>query len=108
MINWRKIQDECPLSYRRFSEVMFPSIGVLGLSTLYLFDPKKLFGFFDKEKIFLTIDRFGYNQWVFTITLTDGRVLCPHQESRNTREEIEIDGFMECFRIMEQTYHVKD
>jgi hypothetical protein len=108
MFNWKKIQIDYPNAYKRFCEVMFPYIGVMGLSTLYLFDTRKLYYFFDKQKIFLTIERFGPNQWVYTISLSDGRVLCPYQESRNSRDEIESDGFIECFRIMEKSYHVEE
>lgn len=100
MINWKKIRILYPHAYHRFVEVMFPYVGVIGLSTLYLFESKKLYYFFDKEKVFLTVERFGPNQWLYIITLGDGRVLCPDQESRNSRDEIEMDGFMECFRVL--------
>jgi len=100
MLNWKKIKIVYPLSYDRFVGVMFPYMGVLGLSTLHLFEVKKLYYFFDKEKIYLTVERFGTNQWLYIITLGDGSVVCPKQSLRNSREEIELDGFMECFRIL--------
>ena len=49
MFNWKKIQIDYPNAYKRFCEVMFPYIGVMGLSTLYLFDTRKLYYFFDKQ-----------------------------------------------------------
>ena len=100
MMNWKKIRIVYPHAYQRFVEVMFPYVGVIGLSTLYLFDPKKLYYFFDKEKVFLMIERFGPNQWLYIITLGDGSVFCPTQSSRSSREEIEFDGFTECFRVL--------
>lgn len=100
MLNWKKIKTQYPRSYDRFVGVMFPYVGVLGLSTLYLFETKKLYYFFDKQKVYLTIERFGNHQWLYTISLGDGTVLCPKQESRKTRDEIEIDGFIECFNVL--------
>lgn len=100
MLNWKKIKVLFPHSYNRFVDVMFPYVGVIGLSTLYLFEVNKLYYFFDKEKIYLTVERFGVNQWLFIISLGDGGVVCPKQSSRNSREEIELDGFMECFKIL--------
>jgi len=110
MINWKKIKIVYPQAYQRFVEVMFPYVGVIGLSTLYLFESKKLYYFFDKEKVYLTVERFGPNQWLYIITLGDGRVICPQQSSRNSREEIELDGFMECFRVLnnQMTIELKD
>lgn len=107
MLNWKKIKVLFPHSYNRFVEVMFPYVGVLGLSTLYLFEVKKLYYFFDKEKIYLTVERFGHNQWLYIITMGDGRVLCPKQSVRDSRDEIELDGFMECFKLLNKQNETK-
>lgn len=100
MLNWRKIKEVYPRSYEKFVETMFPYVGVIGTSTLYLFDSKKLYYFFDKNGIYLTIERIGPNQWLYTISLSNGNVICPKQSSRESREEVELDGFLECFKIL--------
>ena len=100
MLNWKKIKEEFPQSYGMFVETMFPYVGVIGTSTLHLFEVKKLYYFFDKYGIYLTIERIGNSQWLYTISLRNGNVICPRQETRSTREEIELDGFFECFRIL--------
>lgn len=100
MLNWRKIKEDCPRSYDKFVETMFPYVGVMGTSTLHLFETKKLYYFFDKNGIYLTIERIGPNQWLYTISLFNGKVVCPQQSSRESRDEVEIDGFTECFKIL--------
>jgi len=100
MIQWKKIKNNYPHSYKRFVEVMFPYVGVIGVSTLDVFDTKRLFFFFDKESVFLNVERLGPYQWVYTISLSDGRGSFPEQETRQTRDEIEIDGFNECFKVL--------
>ena len=42
------------------------------------------------------------NQWVFNVSLHNGFVLGPGSESKATREESEIDGFLECFKILDK------
>ena len=41
-------------------------------------------------------------QWIFTISLSNGTVFGPMQSSKETREESESDGFIECFRILDK------
>jgi hypothetical protein len=41
-------------------------------------------------------------QWVFSISLNNGIVFGPAQSSKENREDIEKDGFFECFRILEK------
>jgi len=100
MIEWKKIKNSYPHSYNRFVEVMFPYVGVIGVSTLDVFDTKRLFFFFDKQNVFLNVERLGPYQWIYTISLSDGRGSFPKQETRKTRDEMEIDGFHECFRVL--------
>jgi len=42
------------------------------------------------------------NQWVYNISLHNGIVLGPGQESKPTREECEIDGFLDCFKLLDK------
>ncbi len=102
MMNWKKIKREYPHSYKKFVEVMFPYVGVVGVITLNTFDVKRLFSFFDNESVFLNVERLTSYQWVYSILLKDGRGTFPKQESRSTREEVEIDGFEECFKVLNQ------
>jgi len=91
-----------PDGFKRFSEIMFPSVGVLSLNTLEFYDNKKLYQFFDKEGIYLTLEMYKKTQWVYNISLHNGIVLGPGQDSKQTREECEIDGFFDCFKILDK------
>lgn len=104
MLNWKKIKEVYPQSYEKFVDTMFPYVGVLGVSTLNLFEIKKLYYFFDKHGIYLTIERIGPSQWLYTISLSNGNVICPRQESRGSREEVELDGFHECFNVLNREF----
>ena len=81
---------------------MFPNVGVLSISTIASYDLKKLYRFFDKEGIFLTLEMYSIKQWIFTISLSNGIVFGPMQSSKETREECESGGFCECFKILEK------
>jgi hypothetical protein len=100
-MEWREIELLYPESFKRFVTKMFPNVGVISISTLEFFDIKKLYGFFDEEGIYLTIERYNKNQWVSTISLSNGIVFGPAKESRRTREETEQDGFTECFKVLD-------
>lgn len=101
-MDWYIIQYLYPKAFIRFSESMFPNVGVLSISTLNLYDNKKLYQFFDKQGVFLTVERLGEEQWLYSISLKNGIVYGPKQESKTSREEIEIDGFNECFKILDK------
>lgn len=101
MFNWKKIKEDYPRSYGKFVETMFPYVGVIGTSTLHLFELSKLYYFFDKHGIYLTIERIGNSQWLYTISLHNGNVICPKQQSRETRDAVEMDGFIECFKVLD-------
>ena len=68
---------------------------------------KKLYQFFDKEGVYLTIEMYTPNQWVYTISLQNGFVYGPTNDSKTSRDEIEIDGFNECFRVLDKLIRVK-
>jgi len=101
MIDWYSIEYLYPNSFKRFISAMFPNVGVLSLSTLEFYDTKKLYYFFDKEGVYLTIEMYNPHQWVFSISLSNGIVFGPTQDSKSTRPEVEFDGFTECFRILD-------
>jgi hypothetical protein len=42
------------------------------------------------------------HQWVFSISLINGVVFGPTQYSKTNREETEIEGFLECFKILDK------
>jgi hypothetical protein len=102
MIDWYTVQYLYPKAFERFSNIMFPNVGVLSLSTLEYYDTKKLYHFFDKEGVYLTIEMYNPHQWVFSISLSNGIVFGPTQESKPTRTQTEYDGFIECFRILDK------
>lgn len=100
-MDWYVVEYLYPDAFEEFKNKMFPNMGVLSLSTIECYDVKKLFGFFDREGIYLNIEMFTTHHWGFTILLHGGIVLCPPQEHRKNRESIECDGFMECFRMLQ-------
>jgi hypothetical protein len=102
MVDWYNIKNTCPNAFTTFVNVMFPNIGLPCISILTHYDIKKLYHFFDKQGIFLTIEMFTKDSWVFTISLNDGRVFTPCKEFKPSRETIEIDGFNECFIVLEK------
>ena len=51
MIDWYSVEYLYPSSFKEFTNVMFPNVGVLSLSTLEFYDVKKLYYFFDKEGV---------------------------------------------------------
>ncbi len=81
---------------------MFPNVGVISLSTLTFFDEKKLYKFFDKEGVYLNVEMYNPNQWVCSISLENGMVFGPTQDSMANREEVETIGFFECFKVLEK------
>jgi len=101
-MDWYTIEYLYPNSFSRFIKTMFPNVGVLSLSTLECYDTKKLYHFFDKEGVFLTIEMYNPHQWVFTVSLQNGIVFGPTQDSKPTREDVECDGFCECFKILDK------
>jgi hypothetical protein len=102
MLDWYTIEYLYHESFKRFTEVMFPNVGVLSVSTLCVYDTKKLYQFFDKEGVYLTVEMYNPHQWVFTISLSNGIVFGPTQDSKKTREECETEGFMDCFKILDK------
>jgi|SaaInl6LU_22_DNA_1037377.scaffolds.fasta_scaffold108611_2 hypothetical protein len=102
MLNWKEIKRDYNRSYSRFIENMFPYVGVLCPSTLQSYDIKKLYYFFDDQYVFLTIERICVNHWVYTITLGDGKVYSSGRGDLTCREDAEINGFEECFSILEK------
>lgn len=101
-MDWYVIEYLYPVAFNKFKETMFPNVGVISLSTLGLYDSKKLYQFFDKEGVYLTIEIYNPNQWVFSISLKNGIVFGPYQESTTTREECENGGFLESFKILDK------
>lgn len=101
-MEWYIIEFLYPNSFKRFTETMFPNVGVISLSILEFYDIKKLYRFFDLEGIYLTVEMLSKNQWVFSISTDNGTVLGTTKESRKNREEVEIDGFQECFRVLDK------
>jgi hypothetical protein len=101
-MDWYVIEYLYPIAFQRFKDTMFPNVGVISLSTLGLYDSKKLYQFFDKEGVYLTIEMYNPYQWVFSVSLKNGIVFGPTQDSRTTRDETETDGFLECFRILDK------
>ena len=101
-MEWYTIEYLYPSAFKDFRNVMFPNVGLLSISSLETFDLKKLYGFFDKRGVYLNVEMYSPYQWVFNVSLKNGIVYGPSQETKETREEIEIDGFMECFRILEK------
>jgi hypothetical protein len=106
-MDWYTIEFLYPDSFKKFIKIMFPNVGLLTISTLDYFDIKKLYKFFDGEGIYLTVEMYNPNQWVFIVSLGNGIVFGPMMESKQTREESECDGFYECFKILDKKIREK-
>jgi hypothetical protein len=39
--------------------------------------------------------------WVYMVSLDNGRVIAPSQDSKKKREDVEVQGFYECFQLLE-------
>jgi hypothetical protein len=102
MIDWYMVEFLYPIAFKKFTDTMFPNVGVISLSTLEFYDNKKLYQFFDKQGIFLTTEMYRPYHWVFTVSLQSGVIFGFNQESKSTRDEIECEGFIECFKIMDK------
>jgi len=100
MMNWYDIQYLYCDSMELFCSTMFPNVGVPSISVLEFYDIKKLYSFFDKQGIYLTIEMYTKNNWSYTISLENEKMIITSKESKNKREEIEYDGFEECFRLL--------
>lgn len=102
MLDWYTIEYLYPSSVERFSKVMFPNLGLVSLSLLNVLDMKRLYYFFDKQGIYLTVEMLSKDSWLYSVSLENGNSYAPCQISKSTREEIEIEGFHECFRLLEK------
>ena len=100
-MDWYVIQYLYPTALNRFGNTMFPNVGVPCVSVLEFYDIKKLYHFFDKQGIYLTVEMITRDMWVYTISLDNGKVVAPCQDSKKRREDIEVEGFYECFRLLE-------
>jgi hypothetical protein len=102
MVDWYIIEYLYPNSLKKFIKTMFPNTGILSISTLEYYDIKRLYHFFDKNGIYLSVEMCNPYQWIFTISLHNGIVFGLTHSSKKTREEAECEGFTECFKIMEK------
>ena len=102
MIDWYTIEYLYNESFNRFTNIMFPNMGVMCTSSLKNYDMKKLYRFFDKEGIYLNVELYGKYHWVYNISLHNGTTLGSPQITRHSREEIEVDGFIECFKLLDK------
>jgi hypothetical protein len=102
MLDWYTIEYLYENSFKRFIDTMFPNVGVLSVSMLCVYDTKKLYQFFDKEGIYLTVEMYNPNQWVYTISISNGIVFGPTKESKKSREECECEGFIDCFKVLDK------
>lgn len=102
MIDWYDIEYLYPESFNRFIGIMFPNVGVVSTSILKHFDVKKLYYFFDKEGVYLTVEKCCPHIWVYGISTDKGTAFGNGSSNGSTREEIEMDGFIECFRVLEK------
>lgn len=99
-MDWHKIESTYPESFKEFISSMFPNVGLLSISTLNYFDIKKLYKFFDNKGIYLTIEMYNRNMWGYSISLDNGIVIGLTNEGKKNREDVEMEGFIECFKIL--------
>lgn len=102
MIDWYVIEYLYPESFKKFIDTMYPNVGVISLSTLQHFDIKNLYYFFDKQGIYLTIETQGTHFFMYNISTDSGITFGNGFSCIFTREEIEINGFTECFKMLDK------
>lgn len=107
MIDWYVIEYLYPESFKRFTDTMFPNIGVPSISILQNYDIKKLYLFFDKQGVYLNVERCCPHIWLFNISLDNGMVFGSGSGTKFSREEIEEEGFIECFRLLDKKLRCK-
>ena len=100
-MDWYVIQYLYPTALNRFCNTMFPNVGVPCVSVLEFYDYKNLYYFFDKQGIYLTVEMITKDMWVYMVSLENGNVISPCQDSKKRREDIEVEGFYECFQLLE-------
>lgn len=100
-MDWYTIKHLYPLAFEKFIKIMYPNIGVISLVTLESYDIKQLYSFFDKQGIFLLTELISSKLWVYNISTINNKTIGMSKNSKPTREEIEIEGFYECFNILE-------
>ena len=101
-MDWYIVKFLYPHAFDKFLEIMFPNTGIVSISTLTLYDNKKLYGFFDKEGIFLIIERYNTSFWNYNISLQNGVCFGFGSGSKKSREDVEDEGFFECFAILDK------
>jgi hypothetical protein len=101
MMDWYIIEKHYPKALTEFTNTMFPNIGLPCISLLSYYEIKKLYNFFDKNGIYLTVEMITKNNWVYSISLIDGKCIIPYQNVKENRELIEVEGFNECFKLLE-------
>lgn len=99
-MDWYIIEYLYPKSYKKFISTMFPNIGIISTHSLLYFDIKKLYSFFDKEKIYLIIEM-DNNRWSFILKINNW-IISPCNYNKLTRESVEDDGFYYCFEQLEK------
>lgn len=100
-MDWYTIKYLYPLAFEKFIKIMFPSVGLSSMVTLETYDIKQLYTFFDKEGIFLLTEIISTKLWVYNISTMNNKTIGISKNSKPTREDIEIEGFYECFNILE-------
>jgi hypothetical protein len=101
-MDWYVVEYLYPNAFTKFKEVMFPNLGIISISTLECYNIKKLYYFFDAQGVYLNIEMYNPQTWFFTISLNNGTVFNPTQQSKESRESVEEEGFFECFRTLEK------
>jgi hypothetical protein len=101
-MRWSEIEKNCPDSYNKFVERMFPNLGVISVYVLEYFDIKRLYKFFDENGLYLIVEMYNPKQWQCSISFDNGIVVTPKTESKPCREEIEEEGFTECFKLLDK------
>jgi hypothetical protein len=102
MMDWYIIEYLYPESFKRFIDVTFPNIGIVSTNSLSFYKTKNLYNFFDKEGLYFNVEQCCPKRWIYTISIKNIIVLGPINLKENTKEDIEIEGFTECFKILDK------
>jgi len=101
-MDWYSVKFLYPLSFDKLIKTIYPNVGLVSIITLESYNIKQLYSFFDDEGIYLITDLISSKIWVYNISTTGNKTTGMSKNSKATRDEIEIEGFYECFNILEQ------
>lgn len=107
-MDWYVIEYLYPESFKKFIDTMFPNVGLVSITLLQHFEIKNLYYFFEKQGVYLTIEKCTPYFWVYNISTENGLAFGNTFSCNFTRDNIEIEAFTDCFRFLDNKLRNKN